>query len=769
MKRVFRHRLVCKLLARGMYPFSSQIFDFQNVHRYLVAQPNTSVVLTKESMIHSRPISRFSSWRLRNALLTALATLLMLLPLVARASADASVHLIYFYDPECSTCTAVHREVLEPLMASYGEKLVVDERSIADNDGFYLMLTLEQQYHVSGGAIPEIFIGQDALIGPDEVRSHLRERVEHYLAQGGVQAPEFGITQEPMAVSTTVVVTASAPSPQTGTTPTGATAVIHAAFFYQPGCDACERSEHDLKYITDKYPQLQVQRFNVKTEVALNQYLCLRVNVPEDQQLTAPAFFVGNGYLLGDQVRAIPLETLIEPYLPTGAAEPWADWEAHKQEAEETIVGRFRSLGLLTVVGAGLLDGINPCAFATMIFLISYLSVRKRKGRELLATGAAFTVGVFLAYLGVGLGFLRFLASLPILDVLGKWLYAITALLCLGLAWGSFMDYRKAKEGRLEDMSLKLPKRMRGWTHRLIREGSEAQRFMLASFLLGLVVSLIELACTGQVYLPTIVFVLGVPAWRTRGALALVIYNVMFVLPLIGVFLLAYFGTTSQQLLRWMNKRASAVKLGTAVLFLFLAAWLGYSLFASLGVVAGTSGGWSLSTARMEATATAIPTDTPEPTATPEPTPNYRVTIVDPVHKNVDSATIDMKNCGVWKERREKLSADFAVQQSVNVTTQATSMPGDIVMELPEELRANLVAEVQAAYQQTFDAAKAKQAQIELTAGPHTHFQYVILWMEDTYSSTVAFNLNDQTYSVPYTYTLRYPVSGGYRTLGCTA
>jgi len=39
---------------------------------------------------------------------------------------------------------------------------------------------------------------------------------------------------------------------------------IHAAFFFQPGCDECDRSEHDLQYIQEKYPQLVVHRFDVK-------------------------------------------------------------------------------------------------------------------------------------------------------------------------------------------------------------------------------------------------------------------------------------------------------------------------------------------------------------------------------------------------------------------------------------------------------------------------------------------------------------------------
>jgi len=90
----------------------------------------------------------------------------------------------------------------------------------------------------------------------------------------------------------------------------------------------------------------------------------------------------------------------------------------------------------------------------------------------------------------------------------------------------------------------------------------------------------VELACTGQVYLPTIIFVLGLPDWRARATLALVVYNLMFILPLVAVFLLVYFGTTSQQLTGWMQRRAAAVKLGMAVLFLLLAAWLGYSIIS---------------------------------------------------------------------------------------------------------------------------------------------------------------------------------------------
>ncbi len=539
-----------------------------------------------------RPYQTITSRALRAVVLVlTLVAVSGALTIPASQAQETTVHLYYFYDPNCSVCEEIH-QVLESLLVEYGDRIAVDERDISNMANFELLLALEAQFEVQSPSIPEVFIGADALIGPEEIRTQLQERIKYYLAQAGVDPGAGGVAALPSAATRPGCDTceeikrgqrALPSSRQTAqlATPTAvgaATLPIHAAWFYQPGCDLCERKEHDLQYLLDKYPQVKVQRFSIEDDMALNQYLCLRANVPEDRQLIAPAIFVGDSYLVGDEIRGSTLIALIQPYLGSGAEELWADWQANEAIAEQTILDRFRAFGIWTVVGAGLLDGLNPCAFATMIFLVSYLSVRKRQGRELLATGAAFTAGVFLAYLGVGFGFLKFLTSLPALSTVGKWIYGLTLVLCLGLAWGSFNDYRKASKGQLGDMSLKLPDRMRGWIRRLIREGSRARNYVSASLILGFVVSIVELACTGQVYLPTIIFVLGLPDWRVRATLALLAYNIMFVVPLIVVFLLVYYGTTSQQLTEWMARRAAPVKLGTAVLFVLLAGWLGYSI-----------------------------------------------------------------------------------------------------------------------------------------------------------------------------------------------
>jgi cytochrome c biogenesis protein CcdA len=69
-----------------------------------------------------------------------------------------------------------------------------------------------------------------------------------------------------------------------------------------------------------------------------------------------------------------------------------------------------------------------------------------------------------------------------------------------------------------------------------------------------------------------------VPELRVRAVLYLALYNLLFVLPLIVVFIMAYYGTTSKDLTRFLQRNAAVVKLGMVLLFASLAVWLGFTL-----------------------------------------------------------------------------------------------------------------------------------------------------------------------------------------------
>ena len=75
-------------------------------------------------------------------------------------------------------------------------------------------------------------------------------------------------------------------------------------------------------------------------------------------------------------------------------------------KAAKAAVAR-RTSRLLTLIGAGLFDGFNPCAFATVILFVSMLAAAGRDRRTILAIGISFIVAVFVTYYALGVAFFK--------------------------------------------------------------------------------------------------------------------------------------------------------------------------------------------------------------------------------------------------------------------------------------------------------------------------------------------------------------------------
>jgi cytochrome c biogenesis protein CcdA/thiol-disulfide isomerase/thioredoxin len=495
---------------------------------------------------------------------------------LVRLTGDGVVRLVFIWAEDCSHCHELMETVLPALLEKYGARMeIASIETSQDPDRYEIYLAAVERFNImpERQGWPAILIGDTHLLGSIEISDGLERLINEYLAQGGVDYPPIpgleaviGQSLEPEMAETAASATEAQP--------------IYLAYFYQTGCQDCDRVNGDLRYLRSKFPQLIIAEFNVRDNAALSEWLGAQAGVPESRRLTAPTVFVGDDYLLEEDLDARSLESLLNAYVPDGAERFWENWEDSAGEtAQQSIVERFRSLGVFTIVFAGLIDGLNPCAFATMIFFVSYLTLSGRKGKDVLYVGAAFTLGVFLAYMLVGIGLYRALDLLgDLLTTLGQWLYALTAVFCLVLAVVSFSDYLKARRGEIGDMALNLPHRLRMQINATIRKTRKSRAFVAAAFVTGIIVSFLELACTGQVYLPTIIFVMSVPELKAQAILFLLLYNLLFVLPLVVVFILAYYGTGAKQFSNFLQQRASTVKLGMSVLFLALGSWLAVSL-----------------------------------------------------------------------------------------------------------------------------------------------------------------------------------------------
>jgi cytochrome c biogenesis protein CcdA/thiol-disulfide isomerase/thioredoxin len=492
----------------------------------------------------------------------------------APAPQGAVVRFYYFYGETCPHCHEVSQNFLPKVYQKYGASVEHQDLEVWNDPAKYkLMLDLEAKLGVpetDRGSVPALIIGNRVLIGSAQIPNELEGLMDRYLAAGGVDYPSL----------------ANLPStPTPGPTPL-AGRQVYLAYFYTTGCQDCDRVALDLRYVEQTYPQVKIARFDIAENQALAEWLGEKLGVPSQERLASPAVFVGSEYLAGDRLVLSNLEAAVQENLPTGTEAVWEQFTSQgQQQAQESLIQRYKSLGALTVVGAGLVNGLNPCAFVTIVFFLSYLTFMGRRGREILLVGAMFTLGVFLAYLLAGLGLSRLLQPLAgVQAALKTWVFALTALLCLALAGVSLHDYIKARQGKPGEMKLKMSLDVRRQVNRVIREGSKMRAFYLVAFLVGAAVSLIQLTCTSPIYVGILFLIHDVPQMQSNALLYLLLYNLAYVVPLVAIFLFAFYGTSSEQLGKFITQRTPLIKALTVLVFLVLAGWLVYSLIALHGV-----------------------------------------------------------------------------------------------------------------------------------------------------------------------------------------
>lgn len=373
------------------------------------------------------------------------------------------------------------------------------------------------------------------------------------------------------AVSGPVQPSAAAPTPFNPNTPSPfIRRELKLVFFQKPGCSECRQVREMLDQLKETFPELMVEEYDITRQrsILYNEALCERFHVPENTRLIAPAVFSGSGCLVKEDITFDRLGQL----LIRSSSLPNENWpvlpDGDLSDADQAIRKRFTATSLGIIFWAGLLDGVNPCAFATIIFLLSYLQVVRRTPRQIAQIGSAYILGVFLAYFLLGLGFVELISRLLIIQKIGmalNWLMAFFTLIIMLL---NIRDGILALRGNLKEMTLQLPEFLKLQIHAVIREGAHHRRFIAMAFLLGVIISFLELACTGQVYAPTIFFM--VRSGSIQALFSLLLYNLAFITPLLVIFILAYGGMRSNSLTRFLQKRAALVKFGTAVIFFLL-------------------------------------------------------------------------------------------------------------------------------------------------------------------------------------------------------
>ena len=349
-------------------------------------------------------------------------------------------------------------------------------------------------------------------------------------------------------------------------------------YFYKPGCSHCMRIEKLLDFYKRKNKNIKliIKRYSIliDSNQILNKYLCQKYNVPFKKHLTAPIIFTSAGYLLEDATYN-SLDSLIKI----------SKYEkfyiiSNKKKIKQEIILDFKKFSFLTIVIAGLIDGVNPCAFATIIFLIGYLIGLNKTRREILYAGISFTLGVFLTYFIIGIGFISIVSIIYKFEIVRVLLNLFVIGILIYFATLNLYDFIMIKKKRFDKVKLELSFESSKKIHENISKLKNAKIIYLNSFLIGIIISLLELACTGQVYLPTIIFTKEV--YPVRSYFYLFIYNIMFIIPLVLVFSLTYWGSSLKTFQKFLLNNSHRIKLTLAIVLYIIGFILIYSVFQSI-------------------------------------------------------------------------------------------------------------------------------------------------------------------------------------------
>ena len=382
-----------------------------------------------------------------------LTIIFVLLALGSVDSLSPDVQIDFFYTSHCPHCAYVEANVLPVLKEKYNLKINSYDAGTAR--GYNRLTEVEDEYSVYTDGFPALLVADKMLVGDRDISvDSVIAILQRELTRPdiiGIKGSRLNSRNQDNHLT-----------PDTyHLTPTTYHLSPTIAYFYQPGCKECDRIEYLLKNLKRNFPDAEIREFSTseRENTVLLEAMGKTYGVPENLRLITPVIFFADTFLT-EKIRDKDIYQIIahkKSWLP-----PWEKISRGAEEqgrvGEKNIIERFKSFSPVAVIGAGLIDGINPCAFATIIFFVSYLSIAAYKKREIFFVGIFFTLAVFIAYISIGLGLFKFVNTIKAFPIISRIVYYCIAGIAIILGGVSIYDYYLYKKGKITNMRLQLPK-----------------------------------------------------------------------------------------------------------------------------------------------------------------------------------------------------------------------------------------------------------------------------------------------------------------------
>jgi len=325
---------------------------------------------------------------------------------------------------------------------------------------------------------------------------------------------------------------------------------VQADYYWGIGCAHCAKvvaylDEHPevlTRVNLNKYEVYQ-DRANAQKFTALNNQLGIA-----PQQQGVPMLFSGDEHFLGDK-DIIAFFSQFEDKVPV------IDPSVIDPVDPEPIEGG-NALTWPVLLTAALLDSVNPCEFAILILLLATILAADGKRRALFS-GLAFSLSIFISYYLMGLGLYSAVANANISSILLQ-VIGVVAII-MGLI--NLKDFFWYGQG----FSLEIPASWKPIVKRLIKSITSP----LGAFFVGFVISLFLLPCTSGPYI-VVLGMLGQNETYWQALWMLLIYNLIFIVPMLAIVLAIYFGLDIKKAEAQRRKQVRLLHLITGLLMIGL-------------------------------------------------------------------------------------------------------------------------------------------------------------------------------------------------------
>jgi cytochrome c biogenesis protein CcdA len=215
---------------------------------------------------------------------------------------------------------------------------------------------------------------------------------------------------------------------------------------------------------------------------------------------------------------------------------------------------------LSVVVLSAAIDSINPCAIGVLILMVSVVLGGKGSVRKLLFLGGLYIFAIFMTYLIAGLGLLYFLSSVPLF--VSEYLALIVGTFVILAGLLEIKDFYWYGKG----FSLQIPPFFAAMIHNYSKNVTVPGVIFLGCF-----IAAVELPCTGAPYL-AIITMLSLN-FDIYAFLLLILYNIIFVAPLIIILLLVAAGTKVSKIKKWKQANKGYMRFAMGFMLIGLG-WL---------------------------------------------------------------------------------------------------------------------------------------------------------------------------------------------------